>query len=447
MYRDALDLLTPARFDIPAKLIYARHWHRGVNASWARALYDEHIRVWNGHFEAEPRKRGSDRFVASFHALLGSIRGRGFDPSLGPVPVGETASPINGGHRIAACILYGQRVVCQQHPERLPSHNYDSYFFRERCRHGSLSESMLDAIAAEYCRLKANTYVAVVFPSAVGNHRLVRDVLSRHGDLVYEKSLRLAGHGPTNLVRLLYSGEPWLGSNEDAFAGARAKARACFASSHPTRIFVLEAPDRRAMARAKKAIRELFRVGNHSIHITDAHAETVRIAETLFNANGVRLLERRRVSSLPRLERLLDELSAWFRRHGLDPEDFCIGGSGTLAAYGLRDCRDLDLLHKTATEGIRPPTGIGSHHAYLKYYPLAKDEIIYDPGNHFRYRGVKFAALEVVSEMKKRRGEDKDIRDLEPIDSVRPVGSTGGRGRLGCLHDARRAPQLVPVDA
>jgi glycosyltransferase involved in cell wall biosynthesis len=426
MYRDALDLLTPARFDIPAKLIYARHWERGVTSAWHRELYDRHIRAWNGYFEAEPPKDSSGEFFSSFHEVLRSIRSRGFDPSFGPVPIGATGSPINGGHRIAASILYKQRVLCEHRRELLPSHYFGFYYFRDQTQHGTLPDGMLDAMATEYCRLKPSTFVAVVFPSAEGDHELAQTILSQHGELVYEKSLELGGQGPINLMRLLYSGEPWLGSDADAFAGARAKAEACFGSQQPTRLSVLEGSGTETMARAKKAIRERFGIGNHSIHITDSHEETVRVAETVFNANGVHLLECRRLVTLAGFELLIDELRAWFRRHSLDPEDSCIGGSGTLAAYGLRECRDLDLLHKYPLGGIGTPEEIGSHNEYLRHYPLPGDDIIYDPSHHFMYRGVKFASARVVAGMKARRGEEKDIRDLE----LMVAGGLGGETRV-----------------
>jgi len=49
---------------------------------------------------------------------------------------------------------------------------------------------------------------------------------------------------------------------------------------------------------------------------------------------------------------------------------------------------------------------------------VTKDEIIYNPPNHFYYRGIKFASLEMVKQMKSKRGEEKDISDLLPTERL-----------------------------
>src|SRR5947209_8792513 len=76
----AIDLLTPYRFDIPAKLIYARLREKGAQCGWGHHIYDEHIRVWNGYFEEDPPKHGLNDFLSSFHATLDSVKKNGFQP-------------------------------------------------------------------------------------------------------------------------------------------------------------------------------------------------------------------------------------------------------------------------------------------------------------------------------------------------------------------------------
>ena len=80
-----------------------------------------------------------------------------------------------------------------------------------------------------------------------------------------------------------------------------------------------------------------------------------------------------------------------------------------LSAYGLRDCRDLDFLH------LRDINNLGlmieCHNAESHHYRVPKNEIIYNPQNHFYFHGVKFASLSVVDDMKEYRGEEKDKRD------------------------------------
>jgi hypothetical protein len=170
--------------------------------------------------------------------------------------------------------------------------------------------------------------------------------------------------------------------------------------------------------RAKAAIRALFDIGNHSVHITDTHHETLRVAEALLNANSVHFVEHARPGAPVRLLGHMARLRDWLREAGLSPEDLCIGGSAVLAAYGLREGKDLDFLHHFALPERGLPEDLGSHNEYAGLYGLSADDLIYDPSNHFNYFGLKFASLPVIARMKKTRGEKKDAVDLSLIRKV-----------------------------
>src|SRR5690606_1333476 len=98
-------LLTPYRFDIPAKYLYAKHRAKKVACAFFTRLYEEHLRVWNGLHEIEPVKHGLRNYLEVFHEMLDSIGATGFDRSKSVIPVGRSLSPINGGHRVAAGLL------------------------------------------------------------------------------------------------------------------------------------------------------------------------------------------------------------------------------------------------------------------------------------------------------------------------------------------------------
>ena len=96
-----------------------------------------------------------------------------------------------------------------------------------------------------------------------------------------------------------------------------------------------------------------------------------------------------------------------------DKEDYCIDGSAVMAAYGLRDCRDLDFLDRAGAQCLGP---INNHNEEIKYHAISKDDILYNPSNHFWHSGVKFVALHTLNEMKMKRNEQpKDVNDLELI--------------------------------
>ena len=58
------------------------------------------------------------------------------------------------------------------------------------------------------------------------------------------------------------------------------------------------------------------------------------------------------------------------------------------------------------------------HNDEMKYYQHTKEEIIFNPQNHFYYKGIKFANLGVVKAMKQFRNEEKDIVDVKLIDKA-----------------------------
>ena len=61
-------------------------------------------------------------------------------------------------------------------------------------------------------------------------------------------------------------------------------------------------------------------------------------------------------------------------------------------------------------ENVKNHNGI-----WLSYYTKTKDDIIYNPENHFYFNGFKFVSLNILREMKKKRNEIKDQNDLKLI--------------------------------
>lgn len=407
-------LLTPYRFDIAAKYLYAMHREKGVASVFAEQVYAEHLRVWNGLHELEPVKHGLAAYQESFHEILNSIKTFGFDLQKSHVPVGRSLSPINGGHRIAACLLHGRNVSCRVVDEGLDTHNYNYLYFRNRETHvqGGLVPAFANAIALEYCKLKRDTYAVLVFPAATGRHREIFDILLSHGHVAYEKEFFLGKPARLNLVRTVYAGEPWLGTEATAYNGANAKASLCFNGDGPLRLFVLETYDPEKAVRAKHEIREVFGIEKSSVHITDTHEETLRIAEALLNSNSLHFLENALPEPGARLLNFIERLDEWLAKYRLSREDLCIGGSAVLAAYGLRECKDLDFLHHFELPEAGLPQDLGSHNEYAGLYGISCDELIYNPANHFYFYGFKFASLPVLARMKKTRGESKDKADL-----------------------------------
>ncbi len=174
-------LVTPMRFDIMAKYIYAVHHELNVQSDWAVRLYDEHLHVWNNRKECCPTdifhyycakeyvaKDGIESYLRTFNTLLNSIKTDGLDTDKSIVPIGNDRSLIDGAHRVACCLVYGRPVTCEVFRDR-GGYAASSGMFRNKrnfVRTG-LSEKYLDDMALAYCSLKENTYIVTVFPAAI----------------------------------------------------------------------------------------------------------------------------------------------------------------------------------------------------------------------------------------------------------------------------------------
>ena len=411
---DALSLFKAERFDLGAKVLYARHRALGVQNVWASSVYEEHIRAFSkGTFsEGDGAKSGLQAYYEAFHAILDSVADRGLDPSTSLVPVGRRHTPIDGAHRIAAAVVGGIQVPIVAFDRE--TNVYDWQFFRDR----GMPEAMLDAVALEFARRRSDTFLLHLFPTARGRDAEVRALLQEQSSIIYEKSLRLSGHGPALLVRELYAREAWIGTWANEFAGARKDASIRFEGDDSLRVVLFRCDDVAKAKEVKKLIRALYGRGNYSCHINDTHEETVRLAQLLFNAQGVHFLNHASPRYFQRFHRHLELYRDWLGKTGADPELFCIEGSASLAAYGLRDAQDLDILHLRDADFGPVSPGVNSHNADVHHHTVTRDQILFDPEHHFHYAGLKFVALPTLRAMKAQRAEGKDLADVTLIDSL-----------------------------
>jgi GT2 family glycosyltransferase/tetratricopeptide (TPR) repeat protein len=401
------------RFDIPAKHIYVKHREMKVGSDFARRLYAEHIKAFNGFHEPDGSgKTGEKAFIESFDTTIDSIREKGFDESQSMLPVTQGGDLVEGSHRLAACIYYGKKVG-------VLGFSFDTWaypwnFFLDR----GLAREYCDAIASEHITLKDNTYLALLFPSAVGRDDEARKVLEKYCSIFYEKSVRLVNDGPVILMNQIYKHENWLGNAANNYAGARLKAGECFRSDLPVRVFLIETDDPARLKQAKDEVRALYNIANHSIHINDTREETVRVGRLLLNDNGVHFLNHASLQDLPlfatHYRTLHDTIAEWDER---DREGICVTGSAVMALYGIRDARDIDYFHFEKELPEERSGILGSHNKEIVHYTRTRDEIIFDPSHHFYYDGVKFAGLDIIRQMKAKRQEPKDVQDVALIDA------------------------------
>ena len=384
--RNPNDLLTHRRFDVPIKHMYASD----LSSDYYKNAYKEHIKVWNGFYEGTPRKRNFEDFDNAFKSILNSNIEE-------PVPVNPDGHIANGSHRLAAA-LYHQRPINTRNTNS--DENYyiesDYKFFIKK----GLSKSVIKRAALEYVKLKPNTHVVCLFPICYSRMDDVMNIISEYSNLVYHSDEKLNQEGQFNLMKEIYLSDGW--ANE---RGIRRKGNQCFMGRSGVRFMVIDAKNLETVKEMKSKVRSLFNVGNHSVHITDTHEEAIRVAKTVFNDNSIHFLNNRQNVLLPNYRKLLASAT---------PDDnTVITGSSVLSLYGLRDCKDLDLIYYNNAPA-------DSHNKYLEtHYKLTLDDIINNPRYHLYYNGFKYVSLAVIKKMKSRRNEPKDITDVQLIEAIK----------------------------
>jgi hypothetical protein len=418
--RDPLSLVTHNTFDIMAKLVFARCYLSGFKTDWGTQLYIQHLKVWNGLFEQSPKKVDEIDYLESFKKMLDDVRTGRFDYNKSPIPTRD-GKLFNGRHRLAAAIACGMEAIPTEEGPWTEGREICDYLYlrnRKKRHPEGLTEKWSDAMAFEYCKLKANTFIATVFRK----HEMewVRSVIGKYGRIVYDKSVHLKNDAPFFLMREIYPREPWVGRPEQGYPGIRKKARLCYpAGESALGVYVIETDEPEGLKQCKEELRAAFQVGNHSVHINDRRDETIRIAKLLLNRNGIHFINNARFAWYEEFE----EMSARYRsRLKLCPdsplgEEFCIDGGSVLSLYGLRPAEDLDYLTSVKNFDFGHPK-IHDHRGQLDFYPTHLHDILYNPENHFWYNNLKFASLDLVRKMKMRRGELKDKRDVAAIDGL-----------------------------
>ncbi len=402
---DPRTLLTPNCFDVGAKTLYARHFLDGIESDWGQKLYSHHLKVWNGLLELSPPKKGLAAYLKEYQKIIEAMRDGSFDFDRSPIPVNKEGKIINGRHRLAAAIACDRSVAVRECPDEEGQELCDFSYLQSL----GLEERYADAMAAEYALLKDNVYVAVVFAKHKTDQMLQE--LATFGRPLYWKSVELFGEGPRNLMRELYLGEHWLGNWEDGFAGASEKADLALRWNRRIGVYLFEGESLEKVTEGKLRLRQKFKRGQHALHINDSQEETDRLCKTLLNQNSLHFLNRSTLRGYANFHILFEQYQHFLQ--GKQSDGFAIDTSAVLAAYGLRDCRDLDFISREEIAG--PSEQVNNHNEELSYHTHNRDDLLYNPENHFWHCGTKFIALHQVQAMKAKRGEAKDMTDCAMI--------------------------------
>jgi FkbM family methyltransferase len=417
-------LLSPRRLDIIAKYVYAADRVSGLHTSWSERTYREHLRVWNGFVEGDGSgKRSFADYIAAYDGLIDSFRRIGFDARQGLIPVDRNNVIIDGAHRIAAALAVGCTVNAVRFNTTAAAYDYTHFI---NC---GMDAGILEYLVFRYCQLDSRVRIAVIFPVARGGEADSVQALSQWGGIVYRKAVAFTQTGRANLIRLLYRNEAWLGDGLTPTDGFQHHVTERFLGSSPVTLLFFVAGSADELRQEKARLRDMFEVGNDSIHINDNHHQSVALAEAFLNSNGIHFLNHAQPAFFATFHRLMGEMRGWIGAERLDPKRFCIAGSAVLSAYGLRDANDLDYLcaGSSPAQCNRSELICLDNDKILRYGLGPVDNLVMNPENHFYFDGMKFLSLSAIRELKARRSGARDLDDLRRIDALEGATSSADR--------------------
>lgn len=414
MIQNALELfLKQKRFDLIYKYLYLKN----QDNDFIIKAYLENIRAFNNFHEIEPSdgiaKDSATDFLNSFNHLYNSIKENGFDNTK-KIPIGENGEISDGAHRLTCAAVLNLNITTYQDYR---NDLYDYKFFINK----KMNQDIMDFGALEYVKLNPNAYIVNLHSiTDCSKDKNVENILERYGFIYYKKDIKLTFNGYVNLKKLSYGSfwnrENWIGNTENKFAGAQMHARNSI-GDNPLRAYVFICEDINNVVKAKAEIRELFSIGNFSVHINDTREEAVWLAETYFNKNSLDMINSRPFAYEDLdFENKITELKNIAKAKCIDLNNICVSGSTPFDIYGIRRSSDLDFLYDGDKSFNIQTENISNHDSELSYYPLPKKEIIGNPINHFYYHGIKFITLDILYKMKKKRNEKpKDVNDCKRI--------------------------------
>jgi len=365
----------------------------------------EHIKAFNNFFENdESQKIGAEAFTDSFDRLIKNVSQYGFKEDM-LIPVANNIL-LDGAHRTALAIYLNKEINTVDLEIEAPNYNYE--FFKNR----GLSEIYLDYMATQYLELKDNVYMILLWPSSGGGkEKELKNILDKYGKVIYRKEIKLKNLGPVNLIRQVYKKEKWVGSTKDGYIGAYNKAKWCFDKNTPLRVILFESD--KDMVKMKDEIRNLYKVGKHSVHINDTKEEALELVGLLFNENSIHWLNNAFLKDMPKFNKLFKI----YKKELLNKDNYLIVG-GILAVYGIKDANDLDFIC-VKNENINFNNKlIEQEKSKIQFTNKSVDDLIFNPKNYFKINGVKLLTLSEIKNIKEKRKKGKDVEDILIINKL-----------------------------
>lgn len=408
--REPHGLMTWNRLDVAFKLIYLEY--KNICEQFAQSIYKEHIRALTLGKYIEPgslEKNTQEKFIAEFNQIDEKISTNGFDAKQSLMPLARDGSIVNGAHRLASAVFSNKNVATVN--IKSAPHIYDYQFFYNR----NVPESTVELGVSKFIETANNVYIALIWPSASGMDEKLAELIP---NVIYKKEIKFNPSGARNLLVKVYHSEAWLGSFNNRFKGVDGKLVECFKNFNPLRVVAFQADSLEKVLSIKQSIRDLFNIDKHSIHITDTKEEAIRVSRLLFNKNSIHFLNYADPYKFASSHSELTKFRNFTQENHIKNSEILIDGGLLLSLYGLRESKDIDYLSLNSDANLHHQNGINSHDEDLKYHQLDKATLISDPAYHFYCDDVKLVSFLQLYQMKKARGEEKDLNDIEMMDAL-----------------------------
>ena len=352
---EAIKLLTYSRFDLVTRIMYVKSYIKNLDTTYFLNVYKEGM--WAGGFYFvgdDGNKNNFKDFIDAFDSLIDSMVKSGFDRSISKIPfitmnydsklISKHIHIVNGAHRTSTSIVMGGNVYLR--PVNRRRVNADTYDLLMK----ELPRKILDHMAIEYSKLKTNTFLMVTLHETVHDLNLINNICNKYGHLVYQNSTNLTKTGTLNLIEELnLSDELNLESFDNSgYFGIR-------------KVYLIETDYIQELKEEIKEIKTTF--------ITTKHKITVDASKLVFNENSVDRLNNNISNNTNEIDIILDKFKEDIEKTNGDLDDYCIVGS--LPKFLLGQSKEFKM------EFVSLKTGY--------------DDMIYNPKNHFYYRGIKFS--------------------------------------------------------
>ena len=278
---DAKNLISYNRVDI----IYKVAFLRGINSkeNYMKKPYLDHIRSFNfgKYFEfGNPSKDSESKFLSIFKNLDKDIDKNGFNEKKSIIPLSNDGSILNGSHRVASCIVRDRKVSCIKLSYEPCMYDYE--FFKNRL----VNEIWLEEIILKYLNESNSFSVALVWPRANLNNKTIKNLFKK---IIYFKEKKLNLNGLDQLIKTVYKNDYWI-SKKNGYEGSILKTTQCFKINSPLKLIIFESKGKDYDLNLKSQIRNICKIGNHSIHTSDTKSEAIRISRILLNKNSINLI-------------------------------------------------------------------------------------------------------------------------------------------------------------